>query len=116
MSRVMPRAFALGCVVLSLGAAAQQRGAPAPTTDPMATISREYVRLVLALGKHDADYVDAYYGPPELKREAEAANLSLDAIGTGAGALLERVKGVPVPPTTNCRPCGTAISRSSSAR
>jgi hypothetical protein len=63
----------------------------------MATISREYVRLVLALGKHDADYVDAYYGPPEIKREAEAAGLSLDAIGKGAAALLERVKGMPVP-------------------
>ena len=27
--------------------------------DPMAQISREYVRLVLAMGDHDKDYVDA---------------------------------------------------------
>jgi hypothetical protein len=91
----MTRAIALGCVFLSIAAAAQQRGAPAANPDPMATISREYVRLVLALGKHDADYVDAYYGPAELKREAEAANLSLEAIGTAVGTLQERVKGLP---------------------
>ncbi len=27
--------------------------------EPMAQISRDYVRLVLALGAHDKDYVDA---------------------------------------------------------
>ena len=26
---------------------------------------------MLALGQHDADYVDAYYGPPEWRMEAE---------------------------------------------
>ena len=33
----------------------------------MDTIAEQYVKLVLALGQHDADYVDAYYGPPEWK-------------------------------------------------
>ena len=37
----------------------------------MAQISREYVRLVLALGPHDPDYVDAYYGPGDIKTEAD---------------------------------------------
>ena len=27
--------------------------------------AERYVKLVLALGEHDPDYVDAYYGPPE---------------------------------------------------
>jgi hypothetical protein len=90
----MTRAIAFGCLFLSL-AAAQQRGAPAGNADPMATISSEYIRLVLALGKHDADYVDAYYGPAELKREAEAAALSLDAIGERAAALSARVNAAP---------------------
>ena len=39
----------------------------------MSLLAERYVRLVLALGQHDADYVDAYYGPPEWRREAEAA-------------------------------------------
>jgi hypothetical protein len=33
--------------------------------------AKTYVNLVLAMGEHDADYVDAYYGPPEW-REALA--------------------------------------------
>ena len=37
----------------------------------MNTIAERYVKLVLALGQHDADYVDAFYGPPEWKAEAE---------------------------------------------
>ena len=93
----MTRAIVLGCVFLSIAAAAQQQAAPAANPDTMATISREYVRLVLALGKHDADYVDAYYGPEDVKREAESAKLSLDAIASGAGILLERVRRSPVP-------------------
>jgi len=39
----------------------------------MSKIAHDYVHLVLALGQHDKDYVDAYYGPPEIKKEAEAA-------------------------------------------
>jgi hypothetical protein len=27
-------------------------------------IAERYVRLALALGEHDEDYVDAYFGPP----------------------------------------------------
>ena len=91
----MTRAIALVCVVLSTAATAQQRGAPAPSADPMSTISREYVHLVLALGKHDPDYVDAYYGPDDLKKEAETAALGLDAIGTRATALTDRVRTLP---------------------
>lgn len=93
----MTRAFVLGCVFLTMAAAAQQTGAPGGNADQMGTISREYVRLVLALGKHDADYVDAYYGPAEVRREAEAANLSLDAIGSSVAALQARVKAAATP-------------------
>ena len=35
-------------------------------------LAEHYVRLVLALGQHDADYVDAFYGPPEWQKDAEA--------------------------------------------
>ena len=29
-------------------------------------IAEPYVKLVLAVGQHDADYVDAYYGPARM--------------------------------------------------
>ena len=64
-------------------------------TDAMATIAREYVRLVLALGQHDRDYVDAYYGPDDLKKEADSAKLTFDAIGAGTTSVLAQVRRVP---------------------
>ena len=29
----------------------------------MTPLAERYIKLVLALGQHDPDYVDAYYGP-----------------------------------------------------
>ncbi len=51
--------------------------------------AKRYTLLVLQMGKHDADYVDAYYGPPEWK--AEADSLPLDAIVTVADSLRARL-------------------------
>ncbi len=42
---------------------------------------------VLALGQHDSDYVDAFYGPPEWKTQEEKEQKSLDAIGAEAAEL-----------------------------
>ncbi len=39
--------------------------------DTMNQIAESYVKLVLALGQHDEDYVDAYHGPKEWMKEAE---------------------------------------------
>ena len=45
------------------------------------------MKLVLAVGQHDADYVDAFYGPPEWRTEAEAAKMPLaDDRPAGRGA------------------------------
>ena len=63
--------------------------------DSMTQISRDYVRLVLAMGMHDKDYVDAYYGPADVKTEAEKAALSLDDIGKRAKALGDQLKAMP---------------------
>jgi len=43
----------------------------------MSMIAHDYVHLVLALGQHDKDYVDAYYGPPEIKKELVMLHLVL---------------------------------------
>ena len=46
----------------------------------MNDVAETYVRLVLALGLHDADYVDAYYGPPEWRAEVERERPALGEI------------------------------------
>lgn len=55
--------------------------------DPMRGVAERYVKLVLAVGQHDADYVDAFYGPAEWRKEAEAARMPLAAIDQQAEAL-----------------------------
>src|SRR4051794_38230861 len=73
-------------VVLWLGSgwAAAQRGRGPAERSAMDSVAQQYVRVVLALGQHDADYVDAYYGPPEWKQEAAASKLDPAAIGERA--------------------------------
>src|SRR5437868_2005353 len=62
--------------------------AQSPPPNPMNTIAERYARLVLALGQHDADYVDAFYGPAEWKTEAERRKMPLKDIGAAADRLL----------------------------
>jgi hypothetical protein len=62
----------------------------APTAakgNAMDTMAEQYVKLVLALGQHDKDYVDAYYGPPQWKEDAERSKIDIDTIGSRAQAL-----------------------------
>ena len=59
----------------------------AAENDSMNALAERYVKLVLALGQHDADYVDAYYGPPEWQKEAESANRPLAEIDRDAAAV-----------------------------
>src|SRR6266850_5894734 len=55
--------------------------------DSMNGIAERYGHLVLSLGQHDPDYVDAFYGPAEWKTQAEKEKKSLDAIGVEAAEL-----------------------------
>ncbi|MEP7079030.1 MAG: hypothetical protein ABI795_08355 [Chthoniobacterales bacterium] len=52
-------------------------------------IATGYVKLVLAMGQHDPDYVDAFYGPAEWKSAAEKEKKPLEAIGAEATQLGE---------------------------
>jgi hypothetical protein len=59
----------------------------AQAADGMNAVAERYAHLVLALGQHDPDYVDAFYGPAEWKAQAEKEKKSLDAIGAEAAEL-----------------------------
>jgi len=54
----------------------------------MNDIATSYVKLVLAVGQHDPDYVDAFYGPSAWKQEAEAKKRPMDEIRGEAERLL----------------------------
>ncbi len=74
MKRTM---IAASAGILLSAAALGSWQAPTGKTDttPMNAIAERYVKTVLALGQHDKDYVDAYYGPPEWKRDADASKV-----------------------------------------
>ena len=69
----------------------QEVSSPASKFNPLA---EKYVRLALALGEHDADYVDAYFGPPEWREQAEAEALPLANIAAAADGLLAQVRAI----------------------
>ena len=52
--------------------------------------AQDYVRIVLAMGEHDPDYVDAYYGPAEWREQVRAATPSLPEIHDTAIRLREQ--------------------------
>jgi hypothetical protein len=56
------------------------------------------VKLVLAVGQHDGDYVDAFYGPAEWRTEAEAAKKPLPVIDQAAAAVEKELAGIVVKP------------------
>jgi hypothetical protein len=70
------------------------RSAAPDTVRAMNEIAESYVKLVLAVGQHDADYVDAYYGPPEWRKAAQANKSRLPEIAAQASTLLERLQGL----------------------
>jgi hypothetical protein len=74
-------------------------GQTAPTKDPWAALAERYVKVVLAVGQHDADYVDAFYGPADWRKQAEAAKTPLPAIDQQAAAVEGELKAAVTPPT-----------------
>jgi hypothetical protein len=59
----------------------------AAENDSMNALAERYVKLVLALGQHDADYVDAYYGPAQWQKDAESTKQSLAEIDRDAATV-----------------------------
>src|SRR3954454_16004578 len=87
----MRRPVLLLTIPLLLAGCALRQTAPAHEEDPMKRIAESYVKLVLAVGQHDADYVDAFYGPPEWRTEGEAHKRPLAEIRAEAEALIASV-------------------------
>jgi len=66
--------------------------APAAPRDDMNSIAERYVKLVLKVGQHDKDFVDAYYGDPAWKPAGAA--LSLTELTGETGLLRKHISEV----------------------
>ena len=73
--------------VLALTGACRQERPPADA-GRLDAIARRYVVLGLGLGRHDPNYVDAYYGPDSLKAAAAAESLSVAEVRAAAESLI----------------------------
>jgi hypothetical protein len=72
---------------------------PRSGRNDMDALAERYVRLVLALGQHDTDYVDAYYGPAEWRTEAQHAKVPLAEIEAAATDLAGDLNAITPPPS-----------------
>ena len=66
-------------------------------TGKMDAIAESYVKLVLSVGQLDADYVDAYYGPPAWRTEAEAGVTPSSQLYLRAADLSNQLDRIPAP-------------------
>ncbi len=62
----------------------------------MNDIAAQYVRLILDIGQHDPDFVDAYYGPKEWQDASKKTKYELTALKDRADAIMMRLKRVRV--------------------
>ena len=85
--------FALLVLAGLLAGCAAGSATPRKDGSAMSRIAESYVKLVLAVGQHDPDYVDAYYGPPEWRTEVEArGKRPLAEIQSEAAGLLSELQ------------------------
>lgn len=83
----------IGCAAACGGRQERSGESDDASAGSMNKIAEQYVRLTLAVGQHDTDYVDAYYGPPEWK-PADDAKTGLDDLVKQASALAADIRAV----------------------
>jgi hypothetical protein len=75
-----------------------------PQEHRLDTVAENYVKLVLAVGQHSSDFVDAYFGPPAWQAEAAAnGGRPLSELTGEAGRLLAAVGAMAVEPADTDR-------------
>ena len=84
----LPRRRLLRRPLLLLALLACSPESPPPDPAPLEAVARRYVALGLGLGRHDPNYVDAYYGPDSLRQAADAESLSVAQIRSSAESLI----------------------------
>src|SRR6188768_1954933 len=88
----MHRAALVLCFAIACGSSLRDPARNEKVDARMKTVPETYVKLVLALGKHDPGYVDAYYGPKEWQEAVDARPPSLPEIRAGAEALAAELR------------------------
>jgi hypothetical protein len=91
---MLTRLSAIALLILHLGCTTTNM---TEITHSMNTAAERYVRLALSLGEYDADYVDAYYGPPEWRQEIKARKPTLEEVYSNALDLRKELAAIAAP-------------------
>jgi hypothetical protein len=83
------------CALLALAASGLAAAEPSPLT--LDQVSDSYVEVALAIGEHDPNYVDAYYGPEETRTKVKAASEDLATLTRRVSELVAAAAAVPWP-------------------
>lgn len=83
--------FLIAALCLLLAACATLETNPEARLNALA---EEYVRLQLEIGTHEEGYVDAYYGPPAWREEAEARPRPRPALMAASDQLTARLEAI----------------------
>lgn len=103
-SPVRSRAILAARLLTLLVPLASLATACAPRQPDLDAVARRFVVLALAFGEHDANFVDAYYGPDSLKTAAESETLDVSTIRASAESLLVVIgEGAPIAKDTLVR-------------
>ena len=65
-----------------------------PVSPAIDDLAREYLFLELSMGQHDANHVDAYFGPEKIATEAKNSALGLDDIQLRTAALVTALQDI----------------------
>jgi len=96
-ANVFSSALAMAAAILLGGCTSQdaEPDAQAADANSLDAIAESYVKLGLAFGNHDPDYVDAYLGPPAWREAAERAEPALSEIRSRAARLIDALGAGP---------------------
>ena len=83
------RYFALFLLLIVAGCI--KAGSPAPTLDELAG---HYVRLTLEIGAHEEGYIDAYFGPPEWKEQADSEPRTTEELKSEAERIIDALNAI----------------------
>ncbi len=81
-------------VSMLTGCQPSEEPTPEKLSTDMNAVAESFVKLVLAVGQHDRDYVDAYFGPEDWRTEVETEALGLGEIRARAIEILDQLESL----------------------
>jgi len=81
-------------LLLTVACQSEQTADQATAEKDLQSLAKDYLFLELSMGQHDGGHVDAYFGPADIRKAAESAQISLDEIEVRARKMRDLVQNL----------------------